>query len=354
MTRSADPPSHATAFWSTGAGTGELSRSPLPKPGSGQALVRTVHSGISAGTESLVFRGEVPHSIVDQMRAPFQEGSFGEPVKYGYLNVGAIAAIGTPVASLHSGDGANPLRVGQLVFAHFPHQDWYVAPLDALWPLPDDLPAVRGVLAGTMETAINAVWDAAPLWGQRIAVIGAGLIGTTTAHLLRQFPLEDLLVVDPNEERGRLAESCGLSWCQPSDIRGHFDTVLHCSGSGAGLALALSALRPEGTVIEMSWFGAAAPAVPLGEHFHARRLAIKASQVSQVSPRVRATRAERMRLAMEELRKPTYDALVTEHSPFSALPLTMKAVAAGTVRGMCHVVDYPTEDPAANDIPATR
>ncbi len=142
----------ALAFWLREPGTGEIRSAPLPEPGPGDVLVRTLRSGVSRGTESLVFRGGVPPSQYAAMRAPFQEGDFPGPVKYGYLNVGRVE------------DGPPDLH-GRTVFCLYPHQTSYVVPAEAVVVVPEDVPASRAVLAGTVETAVNALWDAAPLLG---------------------------------------------------------------------------------------------------------------------------------------------------------------------------------------------
>ena len=165
----------AHAFWLRGPGRAEIRQVALPEPGSGDVVVRTLRSGISRGTEALVFRGAVPPSQYAAMRAPFQEGDFPGPVKYGYLNVGAVE------------EGPPELR-GRTVFCLYPHQTAYVVPAGAVTVVPDDVPPARAVLAGTVETAVNALWDAAPLIGDRVAVVGAGMVGCCVARLLTRFP----------------------------------------------------------------------------------------------------------------------------------------------------------------------
>ena len=154
----------ARAYWLREPGSGEIRSADLPDPGPGEVLVRTLVSGVSRGTEALVFRGGVPESQYAAMRAPFQEGDFPGPVKYGYLNVGLVEA------------GPHDL-VGRTVFCLYPHQTAYVVPAEAVTVVPDDVPARRAVLAGAVETAVNALWDARPLLGDRVAVVGAGMVG---------------------------------------------------------------------------------------------------------------------------------------------------------------------------------
>src|SRR3712207_5947238 len=168
----------ARAFWITYLGAGEIRPAALPEPGDGEVLVRTLHSGVSRGTETLVFRGGVPASQHAAMRAPHQEGDFPGPVKYGYLNVGVVER------------GPAGLT-GRTVFCLYPHQTRYVVPAAAVVPVPAAVPAGRAVLAGVMETAVNALWDAAPLVGDRIAVVGGGLVGCCVAALAARVPAVD-------------------------------------------------------------------------------------------------------------------------------------------------------------------
>lgn len=323
----------ATAYWTLAAGTGALRSLALRAPGAGEALVRTLHTGISRGSETLVHRGAVPPEVAAQMRAPFQEGDLPGPVKYGYLSVGVV-------------EQGPPPWPGRRVFCLHPHQDRYVVPVSALTPVPDGVPSARAVLAGTVETAINAVWDAAPRWGDRVAVVGAGMVGAGVAALLRDFPLQTLVLVDPDPDRADLADALGVDLVHPGQLPGDLDVVVHCSATAAGLGAGLAALGQEGLLVELSWFGAAEPQVPLGGAFHARRLTLRASQVGSVPPARAARRstADRMRLALAELADPVYDHLLTGPVPFADLPHTLEEMAAGRLPGLCHVVDYPGEE----------
>ncbi|MGB3828901.1 MAG: zinc-binding alcohol dehydrogenase [Ornithinimicrobium sp.] len=326
----------ATSFWSSGTGTGRLRTLPLRRPGPGEVLIQALHSGISRGSESLVYAGRVPPAVAQSMRAPFQEGEFAGPVKYGYLSVGIVVELGSDTSE-------STLRVGQRVFTHFPHQDYYVVPLEAAYGIPDGVPSSRAVLGGVVETAINVAWDAAPKWGDRIAIIGCGLIGASLCTLLRTFPLDRLVVVDPDPRSAPLARDLGIEWRTPEGLTGDFDTVLHCSGTQEGLALGLSLLTFEGELIEVSWFGQHCPQVPLGADFHVKRLTIRASQVSAVATctRHRRSRQDRMRLALQELHDPFYDSLLTGRTALVDLPQTMDSIACGRLPGWCHIVDYP-------------
>ena len=318
-----------TAYWTTGPRRGELRSEAAREPGAGEVLVRTLVSGISRGTESLVHRGAVPAEVADVMRAPFQVGDFPWPVKYGYLSVGTVEL------------GPAELR-GRRVFCLHPHQDRYVVPATAVTPIPDAVPTGRAVLAGAVETAINALWDAPPRLGDRVAVIGAGMIGGVLARLLATYPLGRLQLVDVNPERAGLAADSMIEFASPEQAAGDCDLVFHCSASESGLAQGLDLLGFEGELIELSWYADRSPRIPLGGGFHARRLSIRASQVGVVAParRARRTTGDRLHLALDQLQDPAYDPFLTGESPFADLPATMDAMFDDPDT-LCQVITYP-------------
>jgi threonine dehydrogenase-like Zn-dependent dehydrogenase len=320
---------HARAFWVRSPGHGEIRAETLPDPGSDEVLVRTRYSGISRGTETLVFQGGVPTNQYAMMRAPFQEGDFPGPVKYGYLNVGVVE-VGPP-----------ELR-GRTVFCLYPHQTAYIVPAGAVTPVPDDVPPARAVLAGTVETAVNALWDAAPLVGDRIAVVGAGMVGCCVAGVLARFPAARVQLVDSNPARARVAKALGVEFALPADAAGGCDLVVHASATSAGLQRSLELLVPEGTVIELSWYGNHEVSLALGGSFHSGRLAIRSSQVGTVSPARRGSRtfADRLALALDLLRDPAFDAVITGESGFAQLPDVFARLVAGEISGLCHLVTY--------------
>ncbi|GAA1172698.1 zinc-binding alcohol dehydrogenase [Ornithinimicrobium humiphilum] len=320
----------ARAYWTVAPGRGELRVEELSNPGHGEALVRATASGVSRGSELLVHRGGVPASVADQMRAPFQVGDLagGGPVKYGYLSVGVV-------------EDGEPDWVGRRVFCLHPHQDRYVVPVSALSPLPDEVPDHRAVLLGTLETAVNALWDGRPLYGDRVAVVGAGMVGASVAALLAQLPLERLELVDPDPERAALGERLGARGVAPEGATPGCDVVFHCSASPEGLQASLDLLGPEGEVVELSWYGDRAVPVELGSAFHARRLRIRASQVSTVSPHraPRRDHAGRMAVALRAAHDDRLDALLAGPTPFAELPDLLPRLADGAP-GLCHVVTY--------------
>jgi threonine dehydrogenase-like Zn-dependent dehydrogenase len=321
-----------SAFWVREPGAGEIRHATLPEPGPGEVLVRTRYSGISRGTETLVFTGGVPASQHAAMRAPFQEGDFPGPVKYGYLNVGVV-------------EQGPPGLLGRTVFCLYPHQTAYVVPAGAVVELPDGVPPKRAVLAGTVETAVNALWDAAPLVGDRVTVVGAGMVGCCVAALLARFPGVRVELVDTDPGRTTVATELGAEFARPADAAGERDLVVHASATAAGLQRSLDLLAPDGTVIELSWYGDREVGLLLGGSFHSRRLSIRGSQVGTISPARRASRshADRLALALDLLRDPAFDALITGESRFEQLPDVLAGLAARTLPALCHLVTYSGE-----------
>jgi threonine dehydrogenase-like Zn-dependent dehydrogenase len=324
----------ALAFWLREPGAGEIRAVPLALPGPGEVAVRTLRSAISRGTEALVFSGRVPASQYDVMRAPFQEGEFPGPVKYGYLSVGVVE------------EGPERLR-GRTVFCLHPHQTAYVVPESAVTVVPDEVPADRAVLGGVVETAVNALWDAGPLVGDRVAVVGAGTLGCCVARLLARMPGVSVTMVDVDPSRARVASSLGCRFTLPDQASDGLDMVFHTSATSEGLQLSLEMLATEGTVVELSWYGDDETTLALGGSFHSRRLAVRASQVGTVSParRGRRTTADRLALALTLLRDPAFDTLLTGESPFEDLPDVMARLVRGDLPGLCHSVVYDQGGP---------
>ncbi|MFE1168376.1 dehydrogenase [Nocardiopsis sp. NPDC058789] len=321
----------ARAFWVRSPGVGEIREVELPEPGPGEVLVRALGSGISRGTETLVFGGGVPPNQYGVMRAPFQEGDFPGPLKYGYLNVGVVE------------EGPGEL-VGRTVFSLFPHQTRFVVPASAVSVVPEGVPAARAVLAGTVETAINALWDAAPMVGDRVTVVGAGMVGCCVARLLSQVPGARVQLVDVDPGRAAIADRLGVDFAPPERAEDDRDLVFHTSATEAGLVSSLRLLHVEGEVVELSWYGDRRVILPLGEDFHSHRLTVRASQVGMISParRSRYDHAERLGLALRLLEDPAFDALLTGESPFEELPSVLPRLASGELSALCHRVVYET------------
>lgn len=327
----------ARQFWIRTPGLGEIVAASLAPRQEGDVLVRTIYSGISRGTEALVFRGEVPESQHDAMRAPFQEGRFPAPVKYGYSSVGEVL------------DGPEELR-GRAVFCLFPHQDLYCVPAASVTPLPVGLPAERAVLAANAETALNAVWDARPGPGDRIVVVGLGVVGLLVAWLCDQLPATEVVAFDIDPARAEVAAELGLAFTKEPPVGADADLVVHASGHEEGLRTALAAAGLEATVLELSWYGKGSVSVPLGEAFHSRRLTLKSSQVGRIpSDRVpRWNHRRRMETALGLLLDPRLDALIGGESDFEDLPGTLEKLSRGSMGALCHRIRY------RHAVPSTR
>lgn len=320
----------ASAFWVIGSGLGEIRTERLAPPREQEVLVRTLYSGISRGTEALVFRGEVPRSEFQRMRAPFQCGEFPAPVKYGYLSVGVVEA-------------GPPTLLGRAVFCLHPHQTCYVVPASAVYQLPETVPPERAVLAGNLETAVNALWDACPRIGERIAVVGGGVVGCLVAYLAGRIAGCRVELIDTNPARAPVAEVIGVAFASPDAAAPEADRVIHASGSGEGLASALRLAAFEATVLELSWYGERTVAAPLGGAFHSRRLTLRSSQVGSMAAdqRCRWTRRRRMELALSLLSDPRLDALISGESRFGQLPQVMARLAQSPGDTLCHRIVYP-------------
>ena len=320
----------ARALWTVAPGRAEIRHAAAADPAPGWARVRALVSGISRGTESLVFHGKVPDSERQRMKAPFQEGEFPFPVKYGYAMVGTIEA----------GPRA---RIGETVLCLHPHQSRFTVREDALLPVPPTVPPERAVLAPQLETALNAIWDARPGPGDRIAVIGAGVIGCLTAHLAAALPATEVTLIDRDPSRRSVAAALGLHFARPEDaLPQGCDLVFHASGSGAGLDLALSLAAFEAEIIELSWYGSDAVPVSLGGAFHSQRLTIRASQVGHVAPshRARWDHKKRLALALSLAADARLDALLGEQIPFDSLPERLPTVLARP-GALCTLIRYP-------------
>ena len=321
------------ALWYVGERQAELRLHALPELAPDQVRVASLYSALSRGTESLVWRQQVPKALAQEMRAPFQDGEFGAQVKYGYCSVGQVVGLGPSVTAVER---------GQVVFCLHPHQDIYQVPASALTVVPEGVPAKRAVLAANLETALNAVWDAAPGPGDRITVVGAGVLGALSAWLCAQIPATRVQLVDLQADKARLAQALGAQFCLPAQAGGEQDLVIHASTSQAGLALSLELAGTEAQVIELSWYGDQSPAVPLGRAFHSRRLSLKSSQVGRIPPH-RAPRwdyARRLQTVMTLLQSSDLDLLLGPELTLAELPAALPELL-GAAGAMCQVVGYP-------------
>ena len=312
----------AQALWITQAGRAALQTEPV----AGEVQVKTLFSGISRGTERLVFQGRVPESEHDTMRAPFQAGSFAFPIKYGYSAVGEIKG----------GD-----RDGEVIFALFPHQDHFALPAHMATPVPKGVPAKRAILAANMETALNIIWDAGIAPGDRVAVIGSGVVGALSGYLAAQIPGTEVELIDIDPGKAALAKALNCAFALPDAAQGDVDVAIHASASSAGLSTAIHLAGMEATIVEASWYGDALTEVPLGGPFHQKRLRIVGSQVGCIPP-LRAARwdyARRLSKALSLLADPVLDNLISGETEFGDLPNAYAGILEDPAT-LCHRVRY--------------
>jgi threonine dehydrogenase-like Zn-dependent dehydrogenase len=318
----------ASSLWYCGPGKAEIRQDLLSTPGAGEIRVKTLYSAISRGTESLVFDGRVPESEFGRMRAPFMDGDFPFPVKYGYAAVGRV-------------EDGGPLR-GRSVFALHPHQTAFNIAASSLVALPDDVPPHRAVLGANMETALNGVWDAAPGPADRITIIGAGVVGSLVAYLCGRLPGASVTLVDINPARAELATALGVDFAAPDKAQLDCDLVVHASGSPDGLNTALKLAGDEATVLEMSWYGDRAVSAPLGGPFHSRRLRLLSSQVGSIAPshRPRWTYHRRLSAAVALLADPNLDILLAPAIAFADMPKRLPEILSPGSATLCQPIAY--------------
>jgi hypothetical protein len=324
----------AEALWYSGPGQADIRQETLAPPGAGEVRVRALFGAISRGTEALVLAGRVPESEFERMRAPFMAGHFPFPVKYGYATVGRIEG------------GTEALR-GRTVFTLHPHQNLFNIPASAAMVLPENLPPQRAVLAANMETALNAVWDAAPGPADRIAVVGGGVVGALVAYLCGRLPGAEVTLVDINPARAELAGHLGVAFAKPEAAKeatkGDCDLVVHASGNPTGLGTALALAGEEATVLEMSWYGDAPVTAPLGGAFHSRRLRLISSQVGQIAPshRPRWSHGRRLAAALALLTDARLDALLAPPVLFQDLAQRLPEILDARNGILCQPIAYP-------------
>jgi NADPH:quinone reductase-like Zn-dependent oxidoreductase len=320
----------AEALWYSAPGLADIRQEALAPPAADEVRVRALFGTVSRGTEALVLAGRVPVSEFGRMRAPFMAGNFPFPVKYGYATVGLIEG------------GAEASR-GRTVFTLHPHQNFFNIPASAAVVLPENLPPQRAVLAANMETALNAVWDAAPGPADRIAVVGAGVVGSLVAYLCGRFPGAEVTLVDINPARAELAQALGVRFARPEAAKGDCDLVVHASGDPGGLTTALALAGEEATVLEMSWYGDTPVTAPLGGPFHSRRLRLISSQVGHIAPshRPRWSHGRRLAAALALLTDARLDALLAPPVLFQDLAQRLPEILDARNGILCQLIAYP-------------
>jgi threonine dehydrogenase-like Zn-dependent dehydrogenase len=318
------------ALWHVAPGISEIRETHLPSLKPGHVRVRALWSALSRGTERLVTSGAVPESEWTRMRAPFQEGDFPFPIKYGYCLVGRLEA-----GPSH--------RLGQTVFALHPHQTLFDVPEESAVAVPTTVTPRRAVLAANMETALNAVWDSAAGPGDRILVVGAGVVGLLIAWLCARMPGADVLLIDQAPERAAVASALGLKFALSPVGSDPLDIAFNCTGRSEGLAVAIGQAGFEATIVEASWHGAQDSLVPLGGAFHSQRLRLISSQVGAVasSRRARWSYGRRIAKALELLEDPALDALLAASVNFDDLPSILAGLLDANSSAQCPLICYP-------------
>lgn len=319
----------AQALWYVAPGKAELRPATIGDLGANGLLIRTLYSGLSRGTERLIFEGKVPEMEWGRMKAPAQEGEFPFPVKYGYSAVGLVE------------DGPSELK-GKHVFVLYPHQDRFVVQAERAFIIPENVPARRATLAANMETALNILWDGAAQPADRIVIVGGGIVGMLVAALASRLPGADVTLVDIEASRAQIAGKLGVKFSHPDQVPGDADLVIHTTASAAGLTLALQLAGVEGTIVEASWFGTGMVNVPLGDSFHSRRLRLISSQVGNVcaSRAKRWTTRRRLESAIGMLADDRLDALLGEEVPFAELPQQLSRLLSPKAPGLGALVRY--------------
>ncbi len=300
-------------------------------------LVKTLYSGISRGTESLVYKGKVPKSEETRMKCPHQIGNFSYPISYGYACVGEILETQSDVKHFKKGD---------YVFVLHPHQNIFQVHEDACSLLPKGLPPSRAVLSANMETAVNAGWDGELGETSKHMVIGAGVVGLLTAYCIKQFSGHTPTILDINSDKKSVAQKLGLKFMTPDEFKNsnspHMQRIFNTSASEKGLQFAIDVSDFEARIIEMSWYGDKAVSLNLGGAFHSKRLQIISSQVGHVSPAKRDTHSysQRMQVAMKLLSDPKLDALLEDEIEFEALPNHLDDIFSDNSSALCQLVAY--------------
>lgn len=313
----------------------------VPSPGPGEVRVETIASAVSAGTEMLVYRGEVPQDL--PLDLPTLRGSYAFPIKYGYAVAGRV---------LDTGSNAGHLYPGDPVFVHHPHQEVFVVPATMLVRLPDDLDPLLGVFAANLETALNVVHDTPLSLGETALVLGAGVVGLLVARLLKLAGAGAVLVVDPLERRRKLALAAGADGAfGPEGANGRVmdltggrgvDVAVEVSGSGAALQAAIEAVATEGTVVVASWYGTRPIALDLGGRFHRGRVSLRSSQVGRLNPELqpRWDRERRTETVIGLLDRLDLRDLISHCLPFGRAPEAYRLLDQGPEEAVQVVFSY--------------
>lgn len=313
-----------TSLYFVAPSTAEIREEPLPPPAPGEALVETLLSAVSPGTEMLVYRGQAPADMAVDDTISALGGTFGFPIKFGYATVGRVAELG---------EGVDKSWLGRVVFAFNPHESHFVAPVSTLIPLPDGIDPENAVFMPNMETAVSFLMDGKPVIGERVAVIGQGVVGLLTTALLGEMPLSALVAVDPIAMRRAWALRLGATSTTAPEAAGDFlgpcpgaktgaDLTYELSGNPRALDLAIDLTGEYGRIVIGSWYGNKPVAVDLGGRFHRAHIRLIGTQVSALSSEWlgRWTKERRLAVAWEMLRRHRPERLITHRIPIARAP----------------------------------
>jgi 2-desacetyl-2-hydroxyethyl bacteriochlorophyllide A dehydrogenase len=336
--------SRRTLYFSA-PGVIEIQEGELPAPGPEQILVKTLLSGISAGTEMLLYRGQFPTGIPVDESIPELSGDFSYPIKYGYALVGKVIETGARV---------DPAWMGRHIFAFHPHESHFISALEELHPLPYGVSVEDAIFLANMETAVNLLLDSRPMMGERAVVFGQGIVGLLTTALLARFPLKCLVTLDGYAMRRELSVELGANASLDPAFPGlqrqikdllqtEADLVFELSGIPEVLNHAIAITGYSGRVVIASWYGKKRAAIDLGGRFHRNRIHLVSSQVSSLDPSLtgRWDKARRLQVAWEALASIRPSRFITHRFPIEEAAQAYQLLDQEPEQAVQVVLDYP-------------
>ena len=313
------------SFWIKKKNNSYIKDHSINQAGKNELLIQTKYSGISYGTERVVYTGSVPDSQRELMRCPYQEGNFGSDVKYGYMNIGKVI------------DGPPGFK-GKYVYTLFPHQTYYILDKTEVTLIPESIPLKRCLLTANMETAINGMWDTLPSCGDKILVIGSGVVGFLMAYILKSIPGSEILLVDSDSKKNKYSKLFNINFKNKYKA----NIIYECSGNAKILDGLSKHVKDEAIICILSWYGDNISKVKFGEEFLSKRIKIIFSQVSKVSHNRSQywDNVKRRELAIKMLNDDRLDNLIEKKIiKFSKLPLFFSQMN-NKQSFFCKVVDY--------------
>ena len=348
----------------TAPGAVEVCTEEMAPPQGDELLIETVVSAISAGTEMLFYRGQVPAGMAADSSIAGLTDEVRYPLKYGYACVGRVCEVAGPLARQAEPTEADGPRdaagdeENRYYFAFHPHESHFYASPQALLPVPEGIPPRQAALLPNAETAVNLVMDGAPLVGERAVVMGLGIVGLLTTALLAQFPLAALIAVDPLPHRRRLARRLGASQAidpsgadGPDQLRDALadageqhggDLIYELSGQPAALDAAVSAAGFDSRIVVGSWYGTKPATLQLGGSFHRNRIRLISSQVSTIAPQLRGrwTKDRRMESAWQLLAKLPSEELISHRFPLEQADEAYRLIDSCPEQTLQVILDY--------------